>query len=148
MKCPYCSFSQTKVIDSRESPDLNSIRRRRECLRCNKRITSYERVESVDLIVVKKDKRREQFDRNKLIKGFQKACEKRPIPTEKIDVMTNQIENDLRSINSTEIESSIIGDMVMKKLRKLDKIAYIRFASVYREFDDINTFERELKRIS
>ncbi len=147
MKCPYCSFSETKVIDSRESHDLNATRRRRECLKCEKRFTTYERVESVDLVIVKKDGSREPFDRNKLRRGMQKACEKRPISMETIEIAVAHIENELRNMDSVEIESSAIGDLVMKILKKIDKVAYIRFASVYREFKDISTFEKEIKKI-
>ncbi|MBI4439467.1 transcriptional regulator NrdR [Candidatus Woesearchaeota archaeon] len=148
MKCPYCSFSETRVIDSRESHDLNSTRRRRECEKCSKRFTTYERVESLGLIIVKKDGSRERFDRNKIRRGMLKACEKRPIPLENIEIAAAQIENELRSLDTNEIESKIIGDLVMKRLKRLDKVAYIRFASVYREFKDISTFEREIKKIA
>ncbi|HLC65578.1 MAG TPA: transcriptional regulator NrdR [Candidatus Nanoarchaeia archaeon] len=147
MKCPYCSFSETKVIDSRESLDLNSTRRRRECLKCEKRFTTYEKVESA-VFVVKKDGSREQFDRNKVRRGMQKACEKRPISSELIEIAVSQIESQLRSLDTAEIESRVIGDLVMEKLKSLDKVAYIRFASVYREFKDISTFEREIRKIA
>lgn len=146
MQCPYCSYPETKVIDTRESPTF-ATRRRRECLKCKKRFTTYERVEFVDIVVVKKDGRREQFDRKKLFTGIMKACEKRPIPTEKVERTVDDIEIELRNKDTIEINSKDIGEIVMKKLEKLDNVAYIRFASVYREFDDIKSFEKELKKI-
>lgn len=146
MQCPYCSFEETKVIDTRESATL-ATRRRRECLKCEKRFTTYERVESVPLVVVKKDGRREAFDRQKLVTGFTKACEKRPISTVDIERAVDEIEIEIRNKDGIELTSKEVGEMVMKKLEKLDKVAYIRFASVYREFDDIKSFEKELKKI-
>lgn len=146
MKCPYCNEKESKVVDKRASP-LNMIRRRRECLKCKKRFTTYERIENIDIIVVKKDGRRESFEREKLKKGILKACEKRPISIEKIDNTVNDIEIRLRSLKGKEVRSKIIGEFVMKALKKLDKVAYIRFASVYREFKDIKDFEKELKEI-
>lgn len=146
MLCPYCHSDQTKVIDSRET-ELGSTRRRRECLKCSKRYTTYERVEEIELTVVKKNKNRERFDRNKLIKGIMRACEKRPIKIEKIERIVDEIETELRKKDSIEIPSTDIGEMVMDKLGALDKIAYIRFASVYREFTDLKSFENELKKI-
>jgi len=146
MICPYCHADQTKVTDSRET-ELGSTRRRRECLKCNKRFTTYERIEEIELTVVKKNKNRERFDRNKLIRGFMRACEKRPIKIEKIERIVDEIEAELRKKDSIEIPSTDIGEMVMGKLKELDKIAYIRFASVYREFTDIRSFEKELNKI-
>jgi transcriptional repressor NrdR len=146
MICPYCHADQTKVTDSRET-ELGSTRRRRECLKCNKRFTTYERIEEIELTVVKKNKNRERFDRNKLIRGFMRACEKRPIKIEKIERIVDEIEADLRKKDSIEIQSTEIGEMVMDKLKELDKIAYIRFASVYREFTDLKSFEKELNKI-
>lgn len=143
MKCPYCSHNETKVIDSRESED--TTRRRRECLSCNKRFTTYERPESINIIIIKKDLRREPYDMEKLKRGFIKACEKRPISHEQIDNIIDKIESKLKSLKTTEIKSEIIGEEVMKALKKLDKVAYIRFASVYRDFKDIKEFEKELK---
>ena len=145
MICPYCSSPSNKVMDKRETPDLKSTRRRRECLKCHKRFTTYERIEQIDLFVVKKDKRREPFDREKLKSGIVKACQKRPISHDSIENILNDIESKIRKKNKTEITSNEIGEMVMKKLKKLDKVAYIRFASVYREFEDIKSFEKELK---
>ncbi len=147
MHCPYCSSDELKVLDKRSS-DEKSIWRRRECLKCGKRFTTYERVESVDLIVVKKDGRRERFDRNKLKSGILKSCEKRPITNEMIEKTVDEIEGELRGEDSIEIPSRRIGELVMKKLKKLDKVAYIRFASVYREFEDIESFQNELKKLT
>lgn len=146
MKCPYCSSEGLKVVDKREADD-NSTRRRRECLSCEKRFTTYERIESVELVVVKKDGRRERFSREKIKAGILKACEKRPVSAEKIDKIVNDIEAELRSYDSIEIPGSKVGELVMKKLKALDKIAYIRFASVYREFEDLESFEKELKKL-
>ncbi len=147
MQCPYCGHHELKVIDKRES-DEKSIRRRRECLKCGKRFTTYERIESADLIVVKKDGRRERFDRNKLKSGILKACEKRPITNETIEKMVDEIETELRNEDTIEIPSKRIGELVMRKLRRIDKVAYIRFASVYREFADLESFENELKKLT
>ncbi|MBI2548072.1 transcriptional repressor NrdR [Candidatus Woesearchaeota archaeon] len=142
MRCPYCQHTETKVLDSRESE--NAVRRRRECLQCEKRFTTYERVEMVDLLVVKKDGRREAFDRAKLMKGLVKACEKRPITMEVLEKVVHEIEQELRKRDSVEIPSNEIGELVMAKLKQLDKVAYIRFASVYREFEDIAHFQKEV----
>jgi transcriptional repressor NrdR len=146
MICSYCQNQDTKVIDSRETENLEVTRRRRECLKCQKRFTTYERVET-DLRIIKKDGRLEQYDRNKIKNGIIKSCEKRPIKTELIDKSINKIEAKLRTKPKTDIKSSIIGELVMKEIKKLDKIAYIRFASVYRDFEDINVFETELKKL-
>lgn len=147
MRCPYCHNPETSVLDSRDSEDLATIRRRRECLRCQKRFTTYERIENIDLVVIKKDGRRESFDRNKLLGGVLKACEKRPISRELIESIVDKVELELRNLDSTEIPSQKIGELVMRKLRALDKVAYIRFASVYRQFADIESFEKELKSL-
>lgn len=147
MKCPYCFSLETGVVDSRDSEDLTSIRRRRECQHCSKRFTTYERVESVELIVVKKDGRRERFDKGKLLAGLFRATEKRPINAGLITDAADSIERELRNKDSVEVSSHLIGELVMKKLRSLDKVAYIRFASVYREFKDIESFEKELSRL-
>lgn len=147
MKCPYCSYYDTSVLDSRDSEDLASIRRRRECLKCEKRFTTYERVDIVDLIVLKKDGRREQFDRKKLMTGMLKATEKRPVTMDQIEKAVDEIEMELRKRESIEIPSPDMGDIVLKKLKKLDELAYIRFASVYRSFDDLETFEKEVKNL-
>ena len=145
MKCPYCFHDETKVVDKRETEDLDTTRRRRECLKCEKRFTTYERVESLDLVVIKKDGRREAFDREKIKKGVIKACEKRPISYEQIDNFVDKLESDLRKLKTKEIQSNLIGEKIMNGLKRLDKIAYIRFASVYRSFADVTDFQKELK---
>jgi transcriptional repressor NrdR len=142
MICPFCGFNDSKVIDSRDVE--NTIRRRRQCLSCNARFTTYERVQQVNLMVIKKDKRREEFNRNKLLTGIQKACEKRPLPIGTIDKIVEEIEAQLYKTGKAEISSNIIGEMVMEKLKKVDFVAYIRFASVYREFADISTLKKEI----
>lgn len=143
MNCPYCSHKESRVTDKRTSPD--GIRRRRECLKCKKRFTTYERIERTDLYIIKKDGRREKFDIKKLEAGIEKALEKRPVPQEKINNMINEIDEQIRKAGKKEIKSSVIGELVMKKLKKLDEIAYVRFASVYRQFQDINDFKQEMK---
>ena len=145
MNCPYCLSTKLKVTDKRSSPE--GIRRRRECLKCKKRFTTYEKIEREDLYVVKKDKTRERFSREKLEKGIFKAFEKRPVSKEKIEKMVNEVEKQLRKKGKKEIKSSIIGELVMKKIKKLDNVAYIRFASVYRNFQDVKDFRRVLKQI-
>ena len=147
MKCPYCFYEENKVVDKRETEELDVTRRRRECLKCKKRFTTYERVESLDLIVIKKDGRREAFDREKLKKGIIKACEKRPVSYEQIDNFVNKLEAELRKLKSKEIPSKAIGEKIINGLKKLDKIAYIRFASVYRSFADVTDFQKELKEL-
>ena len=147
MKCPYCFHEETKVVDKRETEDLDVTRRRRECLKCKKRFTTYERVESLDMVVIKKDGRREAFDREKLRKGVIKACEKRPVSYEQIEALINKLEAELRKSKSKEIQSNVIGEKLMTMLKKLDKIAYIRFASVYRSFADVTDFQKELKEL-
>jgi transcriptional repressor NrdR len=147
MKCPFCDYKETKVIDSRLCGDGGSIRRRRECLKCSKRFTTYEYVECVPLMVVKKDGRRQPFDRTKIITGLVKACEKRPISIAKIEDMTGDIERTIQKKYDREVDASIIGEEVMKKLAALDEVAYVRFASVYRQFRDVNQFMSELQRI-
>ncbi len=146
MKCPYCS-GNTKVLDKRESKE-GITRRRRECLnlKCKKRFTTYERIEARNLVIVKKDNRREPFNREKLMIGMIKACEKRPISQEKIEKLVNEIEARIKSMNK-EVPARILGELVMKKLKKIDKIAYIRFASVYREFEDISDFKKTIKEL-
>ena len=143
MECPYCSKTDLKVTDKRESP--TGIRRRRECLGCKKRFTTYEKIEQEDLYVTKKDGTRQKFEREKLQRGIDKAFEKRPVSKEKIDKTINEIEELLRKKGNKEIKTSTIGEIVMKKIRKLDNIAYIRFASVYRDFQDVNDFKKEIK---
>ena len=147
MKCPYCGYEETQVIDTRETENLEATRRRRECLKCNKRFTTYERVEEAEIIVVKKNGKRERFERQKLMNGILKACEKRPIPIEKIEKLVDEVESDLRKRDSVEVDSKVIGEIAMKKLKTLDKVAYIRFASVYREFEDLERFEEELEKL-
>ncbi len=147
MKCPFCGSIEDKVIDSRTSKEGDAIRRRRECLRCEKRFTSYERVEDLLPEVVKKDGRRESFDRIKILAGLKKACEKRPIGIETLDNITDSIEKKLVGLGVKEIKSTWIGEEVMSSLRELDKVAYVRFASVYRQFKDINEFMNEVKTL-
>lgn len=147
MRCPYCNFEETKVVETREAEEPDVTRRRRECLKCNKRFTTYERVEMIELRVVKKNGNIETFNRNKILNGMLKACEKRPIKIEKIERAVDNIETELRKQETIEIPTKLIGELVMEKLKELDHVAYIRFASVYREFKDIKEFEKELKRI-
>ena len=147
MKCPYCADNENQVLDSRDSEDLSSVRRRRECLKCGKRFTTYERIQMIDLAIIKKDGRREQFDRNKLLIGIKKACEKRPISLDTIEETVDEIEQDLRKRETTEIPSRAVGELVMRRLRVLDKVAYIRFASVYRSFEDLESFEKEVRSL-
>lgn len=147
MKCPYCSRLETQVIDSRDSDDYSSIRRRRECFNCRKRFTTYEKTELVPLLVIKKDGSRQTFDRQKLENGMLKACEKRPVSVDTIRSAVEDIECDLRNRDSIEIDSKIIGNLVMKKLRGIDKVAYIRFASVYRQFEDVESFEKVVQAL-
>lgn len=145
MDCPYCSHKELKVTDKRPSPE--GIRRRRECLKCRKRFTTYEKIVKSDFLVVKKSGAREKFDREKLERGIQRAFEKRPVSKEKIDKMINEVEEQLKKTGKKEIKSSFIGELIMKKIKKLDNVAYIRFASVYREFKDINDFKREINEL-
>ena len=145
MKCPYCAADDDKVVDSRSMSDGLSIRRRRECLACGRRFSTYERVELTGFSVIKKDGRREAFDREKLRGGITKACEKRPIPTEEIEKCVSGVEAELWNYADREVPVSAIGELVMERLRRLDKVAYIRFASVYREFTDLKSFEKELR---
>jgi len=147
MKCPYCNYEETQVIDTRDTENLESTRRRRECMKCNKRFTTYERVEEADIIIVKKDGRRERFQRQKVLNGIIEACEKRQIPLEKIEKLVDEVESDLRKRDSVEVESRVVGELTMKKLKGLDKVAYIRFASVYREFEDLDRFTEELEKL-
>ena len=147
MKCPYCSYEESKVIDSRSADDGERIRRRRECISCQKRFTTYEIIESVPVIVVKKDKSREAFDRNKLLGGMLRACEKRPVPITAIEKAVSDIEADLQNSLDREVTSVHIGELAMDKLKELDEVAYVRFASVYRQFKDINTFMEELNKL-
>ncbi len=147
MKCPFCACEDSKVIDSRPTDEGERIRRRRECTSCGKRFTTYEIIESVPVIVVKKDHSRESFDRDKLLRGMLRACEKRPVSLEQLEHAVNSIEANLQNGFDREVSSDSIGEMAMEKLRDLDEVAYVRFASVYRQFKDINTFMEELAKI-
>lgn len=147
MKCPFCSFEESKVIDSRPTDEGEKIRRRRECISCGKRFTTYEIIESVPIIVVKKDKSRQAFDRVKLFNGMLRACEKRPVSIEQIDKVVSEIEAELQNSLDREVTSVHIGELVMDRLKSLDEVAYVRFASVYRQFKDINTFMDELAKL-
>ncbi len=147
MKCPFCSSDNTRVIDSRPADDNNSIRRRRMCDVCKKRFTTYEKVETIPLIVIKKDNNREQFDRSKIEAGILRACHKRPISVNRINKLVDDIETEIFNLEEKEVPSTAIGEIVMDKLKDLEAVAYVRFASVYREFKDINTFMDELKKI-
>lgn len=147
MKCPFCSYAESRVVDSRPSDEGNSIRRRRECLSCSRRFTTYETVEFLPVVVVKKDGRRQSFDRKKILSGMLRACEKRPIPLDALERIADQIEQDLQSSIEREVRSEAIGEMVMRRLRNLDQVAYVRFASVYRQFQDIGSFMTELNKL-
>lgn len=145
MRCPFCGFFDTKVLDTRSADDGNAIRRRRECAECNKRFTTYEKIEDVPLIVVKKDGKREVFDGTKLLHGLIKACEKRPVALQQLEDTAEDIERELKNKMEREVSSALIGEMVMEKLKDIDEVSYVRFASVYREFKDISTFMKEIE---
>ena len=147
MKCPYCGEIDSKVIDSRPADDGERIRRRRECLSCHKRFTTYETMESLPLMVVKKDGSRQSFDRNKVMNGLIRACEKRPVSFSTMEEIVNEIEQTLQNEMEREVSSAEIGELVMERLKKVDEVSYVRFASVYRQFKDINTFMRELNKL-
>lgn len=147
MKCPFCGYIEDKVVDSRESREGESIRRRRECLKCERRFTSYERIDEIPYMVVKKSGQREPFDRNKIMAGLLRACEKRPIPATKLDSIVNSIEKYVQESPERERPTSKIGEMIMRRLKELDKVAYVRFASVYLEFEDVTEFMHELKNL-
>ena len=147
MKCPYCGSKDTEVVETRDSEDLETIRRRRECLGCNKRFTTYERIENINLIVIKKDGKREQFDRDKLKNGIIRSCEKTKVSLEDIEKIVTEIERELRGEVGVEVESKKIGQMVATRLKTLDKVAYIRFSSVFKRFVDVEDFEKEVKRL-
>jgi transcriptional repressor NrdR len=147
VKCPFCGKENTKVIDSRPADDNSSIRRRRQCDVCSKRFTTYEKVEAIPLIVIKKDDNREPYDREKIQGGIIRSCHKRPVSANQISEMIEEIENEIFSMEDKEIASSVIGELVMDKLKDVDQVAYVRFASVYREFKDVNTFMHEIKKI-
>ena len=147
MKCPYCGDEESKVIDSRPTEDGERIRRRRECLQCQKRFTTYETVESLPIVVIKRDSSRQQFDRNKILNGMLRACEKRPVPLAELERAADEIEQAIQNSLDREISTEKIGELVMERLKPLDEVAYVRFASVYRQFKDIDSFMRELNKI-
>lgn len=147
MRCPFCAFVESKVVDSRATEEGNSIRRRRECLACSRRFTTYEMIEELPLMVIKKDNRREMFDRNKLINGLLRACEKRPVPLTSIQEIAEKVDKELRGGTEREISTRQIGEAVMHYLKDVDQVAYVRFASVYRQFADINNFMQELETL-
>ena len=147
MRCPYCTYLESKVVDSRATEENTTIRRRRECLECGKRFTTYERIDELPIMVVKRNGGRERFDRNKLLNGLLKSCEKRPISRDQLEGVVNSVEQQIRNQMEDEIETTVIGELVMNYLSKLDEVAYVRFASVYRQFKDIETFRMELDKL-
>ena len=147
MKCPYCGSKETEVVETRDSEDLETIRRRRECLKCQKRFTTYERIENINLVVIKKDGKREQFSRDKLRAGIVRSCEKTKVSMEDIERIVTEVERELLGADSVEVESKKIGQLVATRLKKIDKVAYIRFSSVFRRFVDVEDFEKEVKRL-
>ncbi len=147
MKCPFCGYKEDKVVDSRATAENSAVRRRRECLKCGKRFTTYEYIEEVSLMVIKKDGRREPFDRKKILAGIMKACEKRPVSIEKMEEVIGQVERVIQKKSDREVSSSRVGELIMEKLKALDDVAYVRFASVYRQFKDVGQFMEELKDI-
>ena len=147
MKCPFCGFSDSKVIDSRPTEDGNAIRRRRECLKCQKRVTTYEKLETISLVVIKQDNSRQAYDREKVIRGLIRACEKRPITYAQMEAIADDIESELYQTMTKEVSSTEIGEKVMNRLKGLDEVAYVRFASVHQHFSDINTFMNALKEL-
>src|SRR5213596_4027257 len=147
MKCPFCGFMNDKVVDSRESKEGESIRRRRECLKCERRFTTYERIDEIPYMVIKKDGRRERFERQKILQGLLKACEKRPVATPKLEAIVDEIESVVHEATERELTTTEIGEMIMRGLKKLDKVAYVRFASVYMDFKDVQEFMSELKNL-
>ncbi len=147
MKCPYCSYGESRVIDSRPTDEGERIRRRRECLKCGKRFTTYEVIETVPVVVIKKDRSRETFDRNKLLNGLLRACEKRPVSLDTLENVVDEIQNTLQNSLEREVPSSRIGEYAMDRLKDIDEVAYVRFASVYRQFKDVHSFMEELSRL-
>ena len=147
MKCPYCGYQESKVVDSRHSEDGLSIRRRRECLSCQKRFTTYETVECLPIVVIKRGGIRQAFDRNKILNGMLRACEKRPVPMQMLENATDEIEQSIQNSLDREVSTERIGELVMERLKKVDEVAYVRFASVYRQFKDLNTFMHELNKL-
>lgn len=147
MKCPYCGFEESKVVDSRSTEDSKAIRRRRECLKCYKRYTTYEKIEDIPILVIKKDSSREYFDKSKIINGLIIACQKRPVSRNQIESIADEVEKKMSNDMLSEIKSEAIGEMIMDKLKAIDEVAYVRFASVYRQFKDVNTFIEEIKNL-
>ncbi|MCR1935458.1 transcriptional regulator NrdR [Clostridium tepidum] len=147
MKCPYCAYGESKVVDSRSTEDGSSIRRRRECLKCNRRYTTYEKIETTPILVIKKNMSREYFDRNKIVNGLMKACQKRPVSRKQIEQIADEVERHINNEMLTEVNTDKIGQIIMKNLKNIDEVSYVRFASVYRQFKDINTFMEEIKNL-
>ncbi|MBM7868849.1 transcriptional repressor NrdR [Clostridium pascui] len=147
MKCPYCGYTESKVVDSRSAEDNASIRRRRECLKCSKRYTTYEKIETVPILVIKKNMSREFFDKSKIVNGLIKACQKRPISRSQIESIADEVEKRINNEMLTEVRSEYIGELIMESLKNIDEVSYVRFASVYRQFKDVNTFMEEIKRL-
>jgi transcriptional repressor NrdR len=147
MKCPFCGYGDSKVVDSRSTDDDVSIRRRRECLSCGKRYTTYEKVEDIPILVIKRNMNREYFDRNKIIGGLLKACQKRPVSRSQIENIADEVEKTITNEMQTEVKSEHIGELIMEQLKKIDEVSYVRFASVYRQFKDVNTFLEEIKNL-
>lgn len=147
MKCPYCGFEESKVVDSRSTEDDMSIRRRRECLKCSKRYTTYEKIEDIPLLVIKKDSNREYFDKTKILSGMIKACQKRPVSRAQIEEIADEVEKNISNQMLTEVKSEYIGEVIMESLKKVDEVSYVRFASVYRQFKDVDTFMEEIKKL-
>lgn len=147
MKCPFCGIEESKVVDSRSTEDHKAIRRRRECLKCNKRYTTYEKIEDIPILVVKRDSNREYFDKSKIISGLLKACQKRPVSRMQIESIADEIEKNLSNDLAAEVKSEYIGELIMERLKEVDEVSYVRFASVYRQFKDINTFIEEIKNL-
>lgn len=147
LKCPYCGYEESKVVDSRSTEDDMSIRRRRECLRCSKRYTTYEKIEDIPMLVIKKDSSREYFDKTKIINGLIKACQKRPVSRMQIEEIADEVEKQISNKMLTEVKTEYIGEVIMESLKKIDEVSYVRFASVYRQFKDVNTFMEEIKKL-
>lgn len=147
LKCPFCAYEESKVVDSRSTDDAMSIRRRRECLNCGKRYTTYEKIEDIPILIIKKDLTREYFDKSKAINGIMKACQKRPVSRKQIEEIASDIEKYLSNQMITEVKSEYIGELIMDRLKEIDEVSYVRFASVYRQFKDINTFMEEIKKL-
>lgn len=147
MKCPFCSYEESKVVDSRSTEDNMSIRRRRECLKCSKRYTTYEKIEDIPILVIKKDSSREYFDKSKIVNGLIKACQKRPVSRAQIEAVADEVEKKISNAMLAEIKSDYIGEIIMESLKNIDEVSYVRFASVYRQFKDVNTFMEEIKNL-